>query len=1015
MDLCEERGCPDGLELKIVKGGIEFEPDMSISGSFSGSGVDWFQAEASGQVTFTMEYLVSFEKAVKFDKEVKVVEFSRPFSFLVGWIPVFGNATVRLFLGYQAEAEGKVGVTTGAATRYRADVGVRFDNGQWQTLGHTELSYDLMEPIWEAHGSAKARVYARPESTVSLYAVVGGTLGLEPYLRADGAIDLQSGWMLDLYGGMDGIVGFDVGFLDQTLYSYSNRRNLFEKQIRHWEQVFPWGNLEVSLDVEGGKPASDNFVLTLDGVLLGDVEPGETALFQAIAQGEHTLTLEGVSSNCRVQDGRGRRIMVEPGGVGAKVQYAVLCDPPQPDLTVGDVSGASAAQGATMPVSAVVRNGGQAVAGASELQFLLATHPGLDGQKYMLCLQAIAAMPAGYQLKVNTVCRVPDAIPDDNYYLLAIADSKGAVSEQVEENNFGASQGPYAIAKGQASSILLSATSASFSVERGAAIPEAKSIDVTSSSEAIQGLQAEILYQNGSGWLNATLGETSTPTALRIRPATSDLSPGPYSAVITVSAPGGLANSTSVTLNVLEGTQQQIPDYALTAVSGSNAQVGGTIQLGASAAELNGVNAGTPVTRFYLSKTTNLGSAPYPICDHAALASFTVSCTVPSGVPAGTYYVVGNINPDGAITEGELGNNVKASSQTYTISPPAPQIPDYALTAVSGSNAQVGGTIQLGASAAELNGVNAGTPVTRFYLSKTTNLGSAPYPICDHAALASFTVSCTVPSGVPAGTYYVVGNINPDGAITEGELGNNVKASSQTYTISPPAPDPPFTDPDPASNIAATSFTANGKVNPHGLSTTAWFEISTTSYVSGVFDSSSQQSVGSGSSSKAISASFTNLNPDTKYWYRVVAASSAGTSSSSFQSVTTLQDQSGKKADLVITDVHPISSSVNRGSSAKFSVTVKNVGDWVAEQSFTIDLYLSSNTSLGGDTKLCSVSIAARLNTNTIETQQPYCFIPSSVAVGSYYVLAQADPSNQVPEKSESNNLGVGSIKVTVR
>ncbi len=96
-----------------------------------------------------------------------------------------------------------------------------------------------------------------------------------------------------------------------------------------------------------------------------------------------------------------------------------------------------------------------------------------------------------------------------------------------------------------------------------------------------------------------------------------------------------------------------------------------------------------------------------------------------------------------------------------------------------------------------------------------------------------------------------------------------------TFTTGSPPCNPPIITTQPASNVTANSATLNGTVNPNGCATNAWFEYGTTGAYGG---QTSPQSVGSGSSPVAYSATVFNLQPNTLYHYRAVASNSGGTS-----------------------------------------------------------------------------------------------------------------------------------------
>ena len=88
----------------------------------------------------------------------------------------------------------------------------------------------------------------------------------------------------------------------------------------------------------------------------------------------------------------------------------------------------------------------------------------------------------------------------------------------------------------------------------------------------------------------------------------------------------------------------------------------------------------------------------------------------------------------------------------------------------------------------------------------------------------------------------------------------------------------------PASAITTSAATLNGSVNPGGYATTYYFQYGTsTSYGS----STAALSVGSGSTYVAVSAPLSNLNPSTRYHYRLVAKNSGGTTYGSDTAFTT--------------------------------------------------------------------------------------------------------------------------------
>jgi hypothetical protein len=125
-------------------------------------------------------------------------------------------------------------------------------------------------------------------------------------------------------------------------------------------------------------------------------------------------------------------------------------------------------------------------------------------------------------------------------------------------------------------SIVLDASTLIFAAALGGATPVSQSVQVTSATVgAISGLSADVTYEAGqpSGWLAATLGQTSTPTALTLQPTTGSLAAGTYQATVTVSSTveGIASKAIAVTFSV-GGSQ---PVMALSATTASFAATTG--------------------------------------------------------------------------------------------------------------------------------------------------------------------------------------------------------------------------------------------------------------------------------------------------------------------------------------------------------------------------------------------------------------------------------------------------------
>jgi hypothetical protein len=101
-------------------------------------------------------------------------------------------------------------------------------------------------------------------------------------------------------------------------------------------------------------------------------------------------------------------------------------------------------------------------------------------------------------------------------------------------------------------------------------------------------------------------------------------------------------------------------------------------------------------------------------------------------------------------------------------------------------------------------------------------------------------------------------------------------------------PAPPSATTGAATNVAQSSATVAGTVNPNGVTTAYYFQYGTsTSYGS----STPSTDAGSGTADAPVSANLTGLASTTTYHYRLVAVSSAGTTDAADQTLATTSSE----------------------------------------------------------------------------------------------------------------------------
>jgi phosphodiesterase/alkaline phosphatase D-like protein len=201
-----------------------------------------------------------------------------------------------------------------------------------------------------------------------------------------------------------------------------------------------------------------------------------------------------------------------------------------------------------------------------------------------------------------------------------------------------------------------------------------------------------------------------------------------------------------------------------------------------------------------------------------------------------------------------------------------------AVASASAPSATTGGTSGVTDTAATLEGtVNANGEVTTyvFQYGTTNAYGNQTTAAPAGSGTTNQSVSSAVSGLAPSTTYhYRIVASNPSGT-DEG--------ADKTFTTGS-APQKPTVTTTPATNVTATTATANGTVNPHGQTTTFVVQYGKTNAYG---SQTSVQAAGAGTTAQNVSAALAGLTPGTTYHYRVVASNASGTTNGNDRSFKT--------------------------------------------------------------------------------------------------------------------------------
>lgn len=223
------------------RGRLTFKPRLDVGGKISWFQLRRFHAVFVGQLDFEadefFEFGVSLKKAVQASgfnvKGRNILEFSKPFYFQVGPVPVAGRVILGLKPILTAEATAKVRLESSSEAHFRVETGVRYSRGSgWRGVFGAPSDFDQGPIEMSFPGTAEVKLSMAPDLQVEFYGVGGPFCNIQPYARMAAFFELYR-----LYGHMGFGIGLDAscGARLSALGFLSNVETGF-----NWELVPPY-------------------------------------------------------------------------------------------------------------------------------------------------------------------------------------------------------------------------------------------------------------------------------------------------------------------------------------------------------------------------------------------------------------------------------------------------------------------------------------------------------------------------------------------------------------------------------------------------------------------------------------------------------------------------------------------------------------------------------------------------------------------------------------------------------
>jgi hypothetical protein len=242
------------------------------------------------------------------------------------------------------------------------------------------------------------------------------------------------------------------------------------------------------------------------------------------------------------------------------------------------------------------------------------------------------------------------------------------------------------------------------------------------------------------------------------------------------------------------------PDLQLTAVSAPPASAvrGGRFTVTDTVTNAGAAGANSSRTRYYLSLTGTRTSSDVLLAGSRlvyALAAGgnsagSVTLTVPTAAPMGTYRVLACADDTLVVVESIETNNCRASATAIVIG-----MPDLVTAAVSNPPASTrrGTAFDVTDTVRNQGDAAAGTSTTRYFLSldgardtaDRMMMGNRPVGTLSPGDVSSGTARVVIPSSLTPGSYFVVACADDAQRVVEGGGANNCRASATKVSVTP--------------------------------------------------------------------------------------------------------------------------------------------------------------------------------------------------------------------------------------
>jgi trimeric autotransporter adhesin len=694
------------------------------------------------------------------------------------------------------------------------------------------------------------------------------------------------------------------------------------------------------------------------------------------------------------------------------------------------------ALGSTIYPSAFVSNIGTTLSNPSNVGFYLSKNAKLKTTDTFLGSSYLPSIyPNSGDSSVHGIT-IPSDLKEGTYYLFAFADYDGLVFETNEKNNSNYIQITVSSPTVDLSINSISPNSLNYSAgdvfsatvvesNSGNTLANAHYIGYYFSNDATLDTADVLLTYNYNYGVNA--GSTSYDYSNFYLP--SNISSGDYYIIASADYGNNLSetnesnNANSVKITIVE----PISDLSVPSFYTFNSSLAAGTTFSANTVLSNSGNTflSNVTVGYYLSTDSvfSIGdtylSSNYVGYLYAGNSSYDYpNFLIPSGVPAGNYYVLAVADYSNLIPESDEENNVNVLSITVT----TPAV-DLSLYGLSTFPSDVVAGSYLNASVYEFNNGDSYAPAHSIYYflsTDTTYDASDVYLNSDYAystypgSYNYFNPTLSIPYGTANGQYFILAITDFNSEVAEMNEANNMLFTPITIsspfvdlTISPLSYEPLKVTPGAIVYPQMTEYNyGNDYASTHYagyfLSTDSTYDLGDTylgsDYVGGLY---------ANSSTGLYPYLYIPTDVPTGSYYLLAVADYMNYISESNED----NNVATFKTEVVNPEVDfstsfPYSDSlVTTGGSYIYPTVLEYNNGTTYSRDNEVGYYLSNDMTLDSSDELLHTDYVAGISEGSYVYLNPSIYIPTSKAPGTYYLLAVADYPSFVAETDENNNV----------